>query len=170
MSEDVSTSAGHSSGRTTESVWDYPRPPALDDLGEHVTVAFGGTVIADTRRALRVMETTHPPVYYLPRRDIVASALAEVPGSSWCEFKGRARYLDIVGDDGRVATRAGWYYPEPTAGYERLVDHVAIYPGRMDCCKVDGEVVRAQEGDFYGGWITARITGPFKGGPGTTGW
>jgi uncharacterized protein (DUF427 family) len=152
-----------------ESVWDYPRPPAVRADGERVVVELGGVVVADTRGALRVLETSHPPVYYLPRADIRDGALVPVTGTSWCEFKGTATYLDVVGGDVR-RPRAAWEYPEPSAGYEALRDHVAFYPGRMDRCTVEGEVVRAQEGDFYGGWITARVTGPFKGGPGTRGW
>lgn len=153
-----------------ESVWSYPRPPAVVPSSEHVVVSYGGRVIAETRRALRVLETSHPPVYYLPRTDFVAGSLAAAPGSSWCEFKGRASYLTVVGTDGRRAERAGWTYPDPSAGFEALHDHVAVYPGAMDRCLVDGEQVRPQKGDFYGGWITSRVTSPFKGGPGTRGW
>jgi uncharacterized protein (DUF427 family) len=126
-------------------------------------------VVADTRRTLRVLETSHPPVYYLPLEDVAAGALRPAPGTSWCEFKGTAHYLDVVAGS-QVAERAAWTYPEPAAGFEALVDHVAIYPGRMDRVTVDGHMVRPQEGGFYGGWITDRVVGPFKGGPGTRGW
>lgn len=136
---------------------------------------LGVTVVADTRRALRVLETSHPPTYYLPVEDVAPGALVAAAGaSSWCEFKGRATYLEVVGadDEGRpvVAQRAAWTYPDPSPGYEALVGHVALYPGRMTRCTVAGEVVEAQEGGFYGGWRTSRVVGPFKGGPGTTGW
>jgi uncharacterized protein (DUF427 family) len=157
-------------GPETESVWDYPRPPRVEPSEEHVVVELGGSVVADTRHALRVLETTHPPVYYLPRSDIADGALRPASGTSFCEFKGTASYEDVVGADGVVAHRAAWHYPSPATGFESLVDHVAIYPGRMDRCTVDGEVVQPQDGDFYGGWITSRVRGPFKGAPGTTGW
>ena len=162
-------------GPGQESAWDYPRPPAVEPTDEHVVVRLGLTVVADTRRALRVLETSHPAAYYLPFEDVAAGALVPVGGaSSWCEFKGRATYLDVVGTDeqGRplVAARAAWTYPDPSPGYELLVGHVALYPGRMTRCTVEGEVVEPQDGGFYGGWRTSRVVGPFKGGPGTTGW
>jgi len=158
-----------------ESVWDYPRPPALDPVREDIVVTFGGRVIARADRALRVLETSHPPTYYLPRDCFVDGALVPAGGSSYCEWKGRAAYFDIVGvgeggTDGQVAERAAWHYPEPTARFADLVDHVALYPGLMDEVTVDGEVVVAQPGDFYGGWITSAVVGPFKGAPGTLGW
>ncbi|WP_298460916.1 DUF427 domain-containing protein [uncultured Cellulomonas sp.] len=158
-----------------ESVWDYPRPPAVVPSDEHVVVLLGGTVVADTRRALRVLETSHPPTYYLPRADMDPGALRAVDGpATWCEFKGRATYLDVVGEgpDGSalVARQAAWTYPDPAPAFRALAGHVALYPGRMTRCTVDGEVVRAQSGDFYGGWRTARVVGPFKGEPGTRGW
>ena len=153
-----------------ESVWDYPRPPAAEPTAEHVVITVGGTVVADSRRALRVLETSHPPVYYLPAADFTAGALRPVAGTSWCEFKGRAVYHSLVGADGRVREQAAWSYPEPSPGFEVLRDHIAVYPGRVDRVTVDGEVVRPQEGDFYGGWITDRVVGPFKGAPGTLGW
>lgn len=156
-------------GPGQESVWAYPRPPVVERSGEHVVVEFGGERIVDTRRAVRVLETSHPPVYYLPRVDVRPGTLVAAPGSSYCEFKGAARYLDVVAGTAR-APAAAWYYPHPAAGYEQLTDHVAVYPGRVGRCLVDGEVVRPQEGDFYGGWITSRVVGPFKGGPGTKGW
>ena len=156
-------------GPGQESVWDYPRPPRVEPTGEHVVVELGGVVVADTHRALRVLETSHPPVYYLPVEDVAPGALVPVAGTTWCEFKGTAHYLDVVAG-GRTATRAAWAYPRPSPGYEVLVDHVAFYPGLLDRVTVDGEVVRAQEGGFYGGWVTDRVVGPFKGAPGTRGW
>ena len=132
-------------------------------------VRLAGQVLAASRDAVRVLETSHPPVYYLPRAAFAERMLVEAPGSSVCEFKGVGRYLDLrVGD--AVARRAAWYYPEPWPGYERLRDRVALYPGAMDSCEVDGESVIPQEGGFYGGWITSRVVGPFKGEPGTLGW
>ena len=148
-----------------ESVWDYPRPPRVEAVAARVTVELDGRVIAETSDAVRVLETSHPPVYYLPRTAFADGVLQPADGSSFCEFKGRAGYLSVGSAD-----RAAWFYPEPARGFEQLVDRVAVYPGRMDRCTVGGELVQAQEGDFYGGWITADIEGPFKGGPGTWGW
>lgn len=152
-----------------ESVWDYPRPPKLEVYAGQITVEFGGRVIADSRRAMRVLETSHPPVFYLPQEDFTAGVLRPVPGISWCEFKGEAHYYDVVAGSAR-AERAAWTYPEPTAGFEKLAGAVALYPGRMDRCLVDGDEVTAQPGDFYGGWITSKVVGPFKGAAGTWGW
>ena len=163
MSEDLDES-------TPESVWDYPRPPIVVPSGEHVVIELDGEVVVDTRRSLRVLETSHPPVHYVPADDIAPGLVRAVSGTTWCEFKGTASYFDVVGPSGRVEPRAAWHYPQPTAGYEALLDHVAFYPGRMDRCTVDGEEVVAQPGDFYGGWITSKVTGPFKGAAGTAGW
>ena len=152
-----------------ESVWDYPRPPRVEPRTERVIVRLGGQVIAETTDSVRVLETSHPPVYYLPIAAFVAGALKPGSGASFCEFKGEAHYFDVVGG-GVVAPRAGWTYPEPTRGFEVLGTRVALYPGRMESCEVDGERVSSQAGDFYGGWITSRVVGPFKGEPGTNGW
>ncbi len=156
-------------GPGEESVWDYPRPPRVEPVHARVTIELGGRLIADTTRAVRVLETSHPPAYYLPQEDFVDGALQPVDGSTFCEFKGRAAYFDIVAG-GATASRAGWTYPEPSRGFAELAGMVSVYPGRMDRCTVDGEVVQAQEGDFYGGWITKAIVGPFKGAAGTWGW
>ncbi|MFJ1709350.1 DUF427 domain-containing protein [Kitasatospora sp. NPDC088346] len=156
--------------RAAERVWDYPRPPEVRAApGRLVEVWFGGRPVASTRRAVRVLETSHPPVYYLPAGDVVSELLVPAGGASLCEWKGRARYWDLEVGPHR-ARHAAWSYPEPLPGYRELRDMVAFYPGRVDRCTVDGETVRAQDGDFYGGWITREITGPFKGGPGTSGW
>lgn len=152
-----------------ESVWDYPRPPRVEPSDERVIVTLGGERIAQSRSALRVLETSHPPTYYLPRTAFRDGALRPAPGASTCEFKGAARYLTVVGGD-RAEEGAAWEYPQPRRGFEALVDHIALYPGRMDAVEVDGERVVAQQGGFYGGWITSRVRGPFKGGPGTLGW
>lgn len=155
-------------------MWDYPRPPIVVPSSEHVIVMLGRTTVADTRRALRVLETSHPPTYYLPLADVADDALIAADGAStFCEFKGRAAYFDVVGTDadGRriVTPRAAWAYPTPSPGFEALVDHVALYPSRFTCT-VDGEPVQAQDGDFYGGWRTRRVVGPLKGGTRTRGW
>ncbi|MEU9078412.1 DUF427 domain-containing protein [Kitasatospora sp. NPDC004745] len=157
-------------GRSTESVWEYPRPPAVEPVpGRLVEVRFAGMLVASSSRALRVLETSHPPVYYLPPADVATGLLTEGRGVSVCEWKGLARYWDLrVGP--RLAPSAAWSYPDPLPGYRALRDFLAFYPGRVDDCTVDGEAVLAQEGDFYGGWITSEITGPFKGGAGTAGW
>ncbi len=153
----------------TESVWDYPRPPRVESSSEHVVVTHRGVVLADTTASLRVLETSHPPTYYLPRSAFADGVLRPGQGDSFCEWKGRATYLDlVVGDD--VLPAIAWTYPTPSKGFAALLDHVALYPGRVERCTVDGEVVEPQPGHFYGGWITSRVTGPFKGAPGTSGW
>ncbi|NQX11704.1 DUF427 domain-containing protein [Microbacteriaceae bacterium VKM Ac-2855] len=152
-----------------ESVWDYPRPPRVEASDERIRIRLGGVVIADSTASFRVLETSHPPVYYLPREAFAADALEPAPGRSFCEFKGAARYLTVRGG-GAVAESAGWYYPSPSPGFEAIADHVAVYPERMDSCEVAGETVQPQPGDFYGGWITSRVVGPFKGAPGTLHW
>ena len=151
------------------SVWDFPRPPAVEQWGEHVVLTLGGVEVAETTEAWCILETSHPPTYYLPRASFAPGALVEAGGSSFCEWKGLASYVDVVGGD-VVASRAGWYYPTPDPAYAVLADHVAVYAGAMDSCTVDGELVQPQEGGFYGGWITSKVTGPFKGAPGTLGW
>jgi uncharacterized protein (DUF427 family) len=152
-----------------ESVWDYPRPPLVEAAGRRIRVEHGGVVLADTTRSLRVLETSHPPVYYIPPEDVQMKYLSPSRRHTFCEFKGRAGYYDLaVGE--HVVREAAWYYPEPSPGYEIIHNHVAFYPGRVDACLVDEERVTPQAGDFYGGWITSDIEGPFKGGPGTTGW
>jgi uncharacterized protein (DUF427 family) len=150
-------------------VWDYPRPPRVEPSGRHIQVVFNGVTIADTRRAVRVLETSHPPVYYIPPEDIRMELLEASPRSSFCEFKGSASYYTVT-VDGASAESAAWFYSRPTPGFESIRNYVAFYPSRMEACYVDGERVIAQPGDFYGGWITRDIVGPFKGGPGTIGW
>jgi uncharacterized protein (DUF427 family) len=152
-----------------ESVWDYPRPPRLEPVAKRIRVVFGGETIADTQAAYRVLETSHPPNYYLPPSDIAEGCLVRTRGSSFCEWKGSAHYYDVrVGD--AVAAEAAWGYDRPTRAYAAIAGYVAFYPGRMDACFVDDEQVEAQPGGFYGGWITADLVGPFKGGPGTQRW
>ena len=152
-----------------ESVWSYPRPPLAQPTDAQVRIEHRGRIVADTRAAIRTLETSHPPSYYIPRDDIAPDTLRRADGSSFCEWKGAARYLDVVGGD-RVAERVGWYYPTPTPGFAMLLDHVALYAGPMDRVLVDGERVTPQPGGFYGGWVTSAVTGPFKGVPGSQGW
>lgn len=151
-----------------ESVWDYPRPPKLVDDQRLVRVLFDGTTIAETRRSKRLLETASPPTFYLPPSDVVWDFLRPSATGTFCEWKGRASYLDVVVGSGNAAM-AAWYYASPGAPYEGLANFVSFYPGRV-VCLVDGEQVRAQAGGFYGGWITPEIVGPFKGEGGTGGW
>ncbi|MEN8706596.1 MAG: DUF427 domain-containing protein [Nocardioides marinisabuli] len=162
-------------GPGQESVWDYPRPPALEESSESIEVELGGVVVARTTRSWRVLETSHPPTYYLPREAFAERVLRPTDGSSACEWKGYAAYFDLVGGPGPdgtpvVAPRAAWTYPAPTPAFAALADAVAVTPLAVDACRVDDEVVVAQEGGFYGGWITSRVVGPFKGIPGSWGW
>ena len=156
-------------GPGQESVWDYPRPPRVEVTDDRIRIHLGGELLVDSTDAVRVLETSHPPVYYLPRSAFPEGALLPVDGASFCEFKGAARYLTVRGGT-RDAVRAAWFYPSPSPGFEQLVDRVAVYPSAMDSCEVAGETVTPQAGDFYGGWITSRVVGPFKGEPGTLGW
>ncbi len=152
-----------------EDVWQYPRPPAIEPVALPVRIEFAARVIAQTRAAWRVLETSHPPVYYLPPGAFTGCVLEPASGSSFCEWKGMARYWSIrVGE--RLAERVAWSYPEPMAAYAALRDHLAVYAGAMDECFVGEERVTPQPGGFYGGWVTQRLKGPFKGGPGTMGW
>ena len=150
-------------------MWDYPRPPRVEPTSETVEVVLGGEVVARTSAAYRVLETSHPPPYYLPREAFASGVLRPVDGTTSCEWKGRATYFDLV-TAARTAERAGWTYPQPASGFAPILDHVAVMPGLVDECRVDGERVTPQAGGFYGGWITARVVGPFKGEPGTAGW
>jgi uncharacterized protein (DUF427 family) len=156
-------------GPGQESVWDYPRPPAAVEVAREVVVRFGGKEIGRTTRPVKVMETSHPPVYYVPPGDVDRAALVPSSHRTVCEYKGTASYYDVVVGD-REAKNAAWYYPAPNPGYEVLRDCVAFYPQAMDECTVDGEVVTPQPGHFYGGWVTSEVVGPFKGAPGTMGW
>ncbi|MEV6612934.1 DUF427 domain-containing protein [Streptomyces sp. NPDC051051] len=152
-----------------ESVWDYPRPPGVREDARRARVEYGGLLVADTRRAVRVLETSHPPVFYIPPADVRLDLLRPASGGSWCEWKGKARYWDlVVGDD--VRERAAWSYPQPTPAYGLITGFFAFYASRVDRCTVGDEEVQAQDGDFYGGWITEEVRGPFKGAPGTLTW
>ena len=170
------------SGSPQESVWDYPRPPRLERTERLLRVVHAGMVIAETRRGLRILETSHPPVYYIAPEDVALQVLRpSVRNGSFCEFKGVASYwnLDLTGAhrvDGslvegvEVVPGVAWSYSSPSKAYAGLKDHLAFYAGKVDECSVDGEHVFAQPGDFYGGWITSHVKGPFKGAPGTRGW
>ncbi len=150
-------------------MWDYPRPPRLERCTRHVRIEHRGVVLADTRAAWRVLETSQPPAYYLPPDDVATEHLRASDRRSHCEWKGLASYHDVV-IDGVVSPDAAWSYPSPTDRFVEIRDHLAFYPQRVDTCFVDDERVQANDGDFYGGWITSWVVGPFKGGPGTLGW
>ncbi len=152
-----------------ENVQDYPRPPALLPVPQRIRVEFGGQTIADTTGALRVLETHHAPTYYIPPKDILSGALTPVRGTSFCEWKGAARYFDVTAGD-ETARRAAWCYPTPSRRFGALADFVTFYPGQMHTCWVGDARVTPQPGDFYGGWVTGNLTGIVKGGPGTEGW
>ena len=152
-----------------ESVWDYPRPAVAEPTAATIRIELGGTVIAKTIRAVRTLETSHPPSYYIAPGDIAPGVLVPAQGGSFCEWKGHARYFDVVAG-GERRERAAWSYPDPTPAFAMLRDHVAFYAAAMDACFVDGEHVVPQPGGFYGGWITSAVAGPFKGVPGSRFW
>ncbi|OBI74762.1 DUF427 domain-containing protein [Mycobacterium asiaticum] len=156
-------------GPGQESVWDYPRPPRLEEFAGPITVELGGETIASTTRAWRVLETSHPPTYYLPRDAFADGVLRPTAGASWCEWKGQARYFDLV-TAAREAPRAAWTYQLPSAAFTPIAGAIAVLAAEVDRCTVDGEQVIPQPGGFYGGWINSWIAGPFKGIPGSMGW
>jgi uncharacterized protein (DUF427 family) len=155
-------------GPGQESVWDYPRPPRLEPSDRHVVVSFAGQTLADTRRAHRVLETSQPPAYYLDPVDVRTDLLVPSSHHTFCEWKGLASYYDVVVGDA-VAPAAVWTYPDPTDGFRAIQGHLAFYAQLLDC-SLDGEAVAANDGTFYGGWITRDVVGPFKGGTGTAHW
>jgi len=152
-----------------ESVWDYPRPPALEATSNLLRVEFGGLTIAETTHAFRVLETSQPPAYYFPPDDVDLSHLVATSQRTFCEWKGQAHYFTVVAGD-RESPDAVWSYGSPVERFAPITGYLAFYPQRVDACFVDGELVQANEGGFYGGWITSKIVGPFKGGPGSAGW
>ena len=152
-----------------ESVWDYPRPPRLEPVRQRIRVVFNGVTIADTVNALRVLETSHPPSYYIPPADVRMDLLRPAPGRSLCEWKGQANYYSLQVAD-RRSEQVAWAYATPTPAFAAIAGYLSFYANRVDACFVDDEQVQPQEGDFYGGWITAQIVGPFKGGAGSRGW
>ncbi|MEM8826648.1 MAG: DUF427 domain-containing protein [Pseudomonadota bacterium] len=156
-------------GPGQESVWDYPRPAIAERSNLPVRIVFGGVTIAETDASVRVLETSHPPTHYIPETAFIDSALVRISGRSLCEWKGHAHYYDVVAGV-RPAERAAWGYRAPTPAFAALTDHVAVYPAMVDACYLDGEAVVPQAGGFYGGWITSRVAGPFKGPAGTNFW
>lgn len=155
--------------KESESVWDYPRPPRVERVADLIKVVHLGKELVLTNAAVRVLETSHPPSYYLPIADFAEGVLVAAEGHTFCEFKGAASYFDIVVGS-TVIQRAAWTYENPSKGFESLKGKVALYANKVNLCQVGDDVVQPQEGDFYGGWITSNIVGPFKGAPGTWGW
>lgn len=156
-------------GPGQESVWDYPRPPRLELAGRTLRIEVGDRVLAETTRGLRVLETSHPPTYYFPPEDVDESLLVQIERTTFCEWKGSAAYVDVlVGEVRRPG--AGWRYLRPTPDFQALTGHYAFYAQMMDACFVDGERAEPQPGEFYGGWVTSHVVGPFKGIPGSRGW
>jgi len=152
-----------------ESVWDYPRPPRLEETSKSIQIIFNGETIVHTTHAQRVLETSHPPTYYIPPEDVRMEFLTATNRASFCEWKGQARYFTItVGD--RQAVDAAWCYPIPSANFAPIQNYLAFYAHMMDLCLVDGETATPQPGNFYGGWVTQDVIGPFKGEPGSWGW
>ncbi len=156
-------------GEGQESVWDYPRPPWAEPVSRRLRVELAGVVLAETHRGWRVIETSSPPVYYFPPSDVRTEFLEPSRRSTVCEWKGSARYWSVRIDD-RFVADAVWDYPDPERQYEAIRNHLAFLPAKMDACYVDDERVAAQPGDYYGGWISAEVVGPFKGEPGSETW
>ena len=154
-------------GPGQESVWDYPRPPALVPDGRLVEVYIADELLVSSRNTHRVLETAHPPSFYIPPEDVKWDLLESAPGSSVCEWKGTANYWSLSLDPGQGVV--GWSYPKPAAGFEQIRNYVSFYPAVL-ACYIAGERVRAQPGQFYGGWVTGEIVGPFKGEPETAHW
>jgi uncharacterized protein (DUF427 family) len=157
-------------GPGQESVWDYPRPPAVDPTSSLIRIEHGGRTIAETTRAIRILETSQPPGIYLPPDDVDASVLLPSPEHTFCEWKGTASYVHLAVPGTPTVLDAAWTYPSPSPRYAAIAGYLAFYPQRVDACFVDGEQVEANEGSFYGGWITSKVVGPFKGGAGSWGW
>ena len=156
-------------GPGQESVWSYPRPAIAEFTARHLYIAHRGITLADSRRCIRTLETSHPPSYYVPPADITTSLLRQSTRQSFCEWKGHARYFHvIIGNE--VLRDSAWTYPNPTEAFIGLRDHLAFYAAAFDTCLIDGEQVIPQPGGFYGGWITSHVAGPFKGVPGSAFW
>ena len=152
-----------------ESVWSYPRPAIAQPCDLHIAIVHRGITVADTRQSIRTLETSHPPSYYIPRADVDMALLRPTARRSLCEWKGQAVYFDVtVGD--AILRDVAWSYPQPTGGFAALAGHIAFYAWPFDGCFVDGERATPQPGDFYGGWVTSRVAGPFKGVPGSRFW
>jgi uncharacterized protein (DUF427 family) len=156
-------------GPGQESVWSFPRPAVAEPCARHILIRHGGATIADSRRSVRTLETSHPPSYYLPPEDVAMALLRPSARRSLCEWKGQAVYFDLVLGDA-VLPDVAWSYPRPTPAFAALRGFLAFYAAPLDLCQVDGEAARPQPGRFYGGWVTSHVAGPFKGAPGSMGW
>ena len=152
-----------------ESVWDYPRPPLLEPCSREIEIIFG-SIIAKTNNSYRVLETSHPPTFYLPRSSFKEGVLISIHWKTLCEWKGEAEYFDIKSTDGRISKKGAWSYSSPSHDFIKIKGYVAIYPNSVDSCLLNKEEVNSQDGEFYGGWITSDIVGPFKGGVSSFGW
>lgn len=159
----------HPTKEGQESVWDYPRPPALEPVDKKLSVEFDGRTIAETSRGYRILETSHPPVYYFPPEDVLPEVLRHSPFTTSCEWKGTGKYYHLVAN-GKKVENAAWYYDKPKKRFEQIKNYIAFYPSKVDACFVKGERITPQPGGFYGGWITKDIVGPFKGVEGSWGW
>ncbi len=157
-------------GPGQESVWDYPRPPAVDPTSSTIRVEHGGRIIAETTRAIRILETSQPPGIYLPPDDVDLSVLLPSPEATFCEWKGTASYRHLAVPGTPIVPDAAWTYPTPAPRFAAITGYLAFYPQRVDACYVDDERVEGNDGSFYGGWITSKVVGPFKGGAGSWGW
>lgn len=156
-------------GPGQESVWDYPRPPGLESISSYLRIIFAGVLIAESRQAIKIVETSCPPVYYVPPEHIHMQYMEKVRGGTLCEWKGLAQYWSIC--VGKIVVEpAAWSYPDPEAAYSTIRDYLAFYPSKMDACMIDSQIAVPQESDYYGGWITPNVVGPFKGAPGTEEW
>jgi uncharacterized protein (DUF427 family) len=152
-----------------ENVWDYPRPAICQAFAGRLRVEHAGALLADTNNGFRTLETSHPPTYYIPPTAIRFNLLRKNNTQTFCEWKGVASYFDLVAGDTTIKN-AAWVYHNPTPSFIEIKDHLSFYASKVDACFVNDEQVQAQDGDFYGGWITANLTGPFKGSPGTSHW
>lgn len=157
-------------GPGQESVWDYPRPPRVEPTSSSVRVVHAGRVVSETRSAQRVLETSQPPGFYVPVTDVDLTLLRPSPEHTFCEWKGVASYHHLVVPGAEPVVDAAWSYPSPSPAFAAIAGHLAFYPQKVDGCFVDEEQVDANEGSFYGGWITSKVVGPFKGGAGSWGW
>jgi uncharacterized protein (DUF427 family) len=157
-------------GPGQESVWDYPRPPKVDPTHQHIEVVHRGISVVDSFRAIRILETSQPPAYYVPRDDVRMDLVFKDKARTYCEWKGAASYYALRLPDGETVFDVAWSYLTPNSAYAAIAGFLAFYAQKVDQCRVDGEVVEPNPGSFYGGWITSKVAGPFKGDPGTEGW
>jgi uncharacterized protein (DUF427 family) len=157
-------------GPGQESVWDYPRPPAVRAIDAHVRIVHNGITLVDTRQAIQILETSQAPGYYFSRADIALEHLTQSRHTSYCEWKGQATYWAVLATTTPSVADVAWSYDNPTPAYAAITGYLAFYPQKVDECWVNDYRVVPNPGDFYGGWITPDVVGPFKGAPGTRMW